>query len=143
MEKYTARLEFQVRDYECDMQGVVNNAVYQHYLEHARHEFLKTLGIDFAELTRRGINLVVVRAELDYKASLTSGDRFWVDTRLERISPVRFAFLQDIYREPDLKLVLSGKVIGTALNERGRPKMPEEIARLLAAGEGMEKVVPE
>lgn len=140
MEKYTARLEFQVRDYECDMQGVVNNAVYQHYLEHARHEFLKTLGIDFAELSRRGINLVVVRAELDYKASLTSGDRFWVDTRLERISPVRFAFLQDIYREPDLKLALSGKVIGTALNERGRPKMPDEIARLLASGEGLEKV---
>lgn len=140
MEKYTARLEFQVRDYECDMQGVVNNAVYQHYLEHARHEFLKTLGIDFAELTRRGIHLVVVRAELDYKASLTSGDRFWVGTRLERISPVRFAFMQDIYREPDFKRVLSGKVIGTALNERGRPKMPDEIARLLAVGEGREKV---
>jgi acyl-CoA thioester hydrolase len=143
MEKYTARLEFQERDYECDLQGVVNNAVYQHYLEHARHEFLKTLGIDFAELTRRGINLVVVRAELDYKVSLTSGDRFWVGTRLERISPVRFAFMQDIYREPDLKLAFSGKIIGTALNERGCPKIPDEIARALAAGEGMEQGLPE
>ncbi|NSW95739.1 MAG: acyl-CoA thioesterase, partial [Bacteroidales bacterium] len=34
------RLEFTVRDYECDLQGVVNNANYQHYLEHARHEYL-------------------------------------------------------------------------------------------------------
>ena len=55
MAGYAARLEFQVRDYECDMQGVVNNSVYQNYLEHARHEFLKMLGIDFAEMTRRGV----------------------------------------------------------------------------------------
>lgn len=32
-------LEMQVRDYECDMEGIVNNAIYQHYLEHTRHEF--------------------------------------------------------------------------------------------------------
>ena len=39
-EKVPYNLRFIVRDYECDLQGVVNNANYQHYLEHARHEFL-------------------------------------------------------------------------------------------------------
>ena len=48
------QLAMSVRDYECDMQGVVNNAVYQNYLEHARHEFLKTKGLDFAALTGAG-----------------------------------------------------------------------------------------
>ncbi|MBU2223338.1 MAG: acyl-CoA thioesterase, partial [Gammaproteobacteria bacterium] len=28
-------VDFKVRDYECDMQGIVNNAVYFNYLEHA------------------------------------------------------------------------------------------------------------
>lgn len=138
MADYAARLEFQVRDYECDLQGLVNNAVYQNYLEHARHEFLKTLGIDFAEMTRHGINLVVIRAELDYKAALTSSDRFWVGTRLERLSPARFAFFQDIYRYPDEALVLQAKVVGTALNEKGRPKIPTELARLLTTNESGE-----
>ncbi|MEX2320204.1 MAG: acyl-CoA thioesterase, partial [Saccharospirillum sp.] len=73
---YQYTLDLKVRDYECDMQGIVNNAVYQNYLEHCRHEFLLDRGVDFAALARDGINLVVVRAELDYKRSLTSQDEF-------------------------------------------------------------------
>lgn len=132
MSDYDFRIDLEVRDYECDMQGVVNNSVYQNYLEHARHSFIKELGLDFAELTRRGINLVVVRAELDYRGSLSSGDRFWIGTRLEKISPVRFGFFQDIFRKPDDRLMLSGKIIGTALNEKGRPRVPEEIRKVLS-----------
>ncbi len=122
---------FEVRDYECDMQGVVNNAIYQHYLEHSRHEFLKNLGLDFAELTRARINLVVIRAELDYRRSLVSGDRFAVLTRMERISKLRFAFRQQIVRDSDGALILEGLIIGTALNERNRPFLPAEIDAVL------------
>lgn len=55
MSDYTFTLEMDVRDYECDIQGIVNNAVYQNYLEHARHEYLKEVGIDFAELAKMGL----------------------------------------------------------------------------------------
>ncbi len=127
---YQHRLSFKVRDYECDMQGVVNNAVYQQYLEHARHEFLLDKGIDFAALAKNNINLVVVRAELDYKRPLGSGDQFWVFSNVQRASKVRFEFLQDIYREKDDQLILQAKITGTAVNERGRPFIPEEIDQL-------------
>ena len=69
-------LQMKVRDYECDLQQIVNNAVYQQYCEHARHEYLRQLGIDFAALHDRGIDLVLVRAEVDYHYPLRSGDRF-------------------------------------------------------------------
>ena len=134
MEGYRFALNFDVRDYECDLQGIVNNAVYQNYLEHTRHEFLKSLGIDFASLARRAINLVVVRAEIDYLYPLRSGDKFWVGLNMERISKVRFGFMQDIYRLPDDRPILKAKVIGTALKESGRPHMPEEIEKLLQEG---------
>jgi acyl-CoA thioester hydrolase len=124
-------LQLEVRDYELDMQGVVNNAVYQNYLEHARHEFLKARGIDFAEVTRSGINLVVTRIEIDYIASLMSGDRFDVTVSMHQVSRVRFGFNQEIVRHKDGKVVLRALVIGTALDSRGRPHAADFLLSLL------------
>ncbi len=125
------QLDFQVRDYELDLLGMVNNGVYQGYLEHCRHEFLKDIGLDFASLHRQGIRLVVTRAELDYKQILTSGDRFTVFLNFRRQSRARFLFEQEI-RRSDGVLVLEAKIIGTALNERGRPKIPQELKACFA-----------
>jgi acyl-CoA thioester hydrolase len=130
--QYTHQLELKVRDYECDMQGVVNNGVYQNYLEHARHEFLQTRGINFAEVTAAGINLVVTRAELDYKSSLVSNDLFVVRSLVRQVSRVRFEFLQDVFRLPDETLMLAAKIIGTSLNQQGRPFVPEILVQLFS-----------
>jgi acyl-CoA thioester hydrolase len=124
------KLDFKVRDYECDIQGIVNNSVYQNYLEHARHEYLLEHGINFADLAAQGINLVVLRAELDYKWPLKSGDEFYVDVIVEQSSRVRFDFVQNIYRTLDHKLCLSARITGTSLNERGRPFVPDFIVDL-------------
>lgn len=123
-------ISMQVRDYECDLQGVVNNAVYQHYLEHARHECLRACNVDFAALVKAGIHLVVVRAELDYLDSLTPDDRFTVRTRMEQVSRLRFAFHQEIVRD-DGKAMLRAVVTGTGLNEKGRPHLPDELLQAM------------
>jgi acyl-CoA thioester hydrolase len=124
-------LELKVRDYECDMDHVVNNAVYLNYLEHARHELLREQGIEFGDLSKRGISLVVTRVEADFKASLTSGDTFIVRTRFSRKGRIRLQFNQSIVRKSDDRLMLSAVVTGTALNARGRPEIPAELDRVL------------
>ena len=123
---------FEVRDYECDLQGIVNNAVYLHYLEHARHQFLKQAGISFAALSKAGVNLVVVRAEIDYKAPLRSGNRFTVGLRMERLSPVRFQFLQEIRRLDGARqtLILTSRFVCAAMDARGRPMIPKTLEPL-------------
>lgn len=123
-------ITLKVRDYELDMQGIVNNGVYFNYLEHARHEFLLAKGIDFAALTEQGIHLVVIRSELDYKSSLKSGDEFAVQVAVERISKVKFGFRQRVVRLADEKICVEALVIGTALNERGRPYLSPDIEAL-------------
>ncbi len=126
-----SELVFSVRDYECDLQGVVNNAVYQNYLEHARHEYLKSHHIDFAALAKAGINLVVIRAELDYKGSLNSGDSFIVRTRFVRKTRLKFLYIQEIHRQGEDKILLNAEITGTAVNAQGKPFIPTELAHLL------------
>ena len=58
---YLFSIEFAVRDYECDIQGIVNNANYLHYLEHARHEFLISRGISFSGLHAEGLVAVATK----------------------------------------------------------------------------------
>lgn len=124
-------LELKVRDYECDMDHVVNNAVYLNYLEHARHEFLIGMGLHFGELSKQGVSLVVTRIEADFRASLTSGDTFLVRTSFSRKGRIRLLFNQTIFRRSDNRLMLSAIVTGTALNARGRPHIPPELDRVL------------
>ena len=48
MAKHIFETEMEVRDYECDIEGIVNNANYLHYFEHTRHRFLKYAGLSFS-----------------------------------------------------------------------------------------------
>ena len=118
--EFLFKQDFKVRDYECDIQGIVNNSVYQNYLEHARHEFLLSRNLNFSELTQQGINLVVVRAELDYKAPLRSGDCFWVGLNHSPKGALRGVFNQVIYKE-DGTLMLNALITWAAINNAGKP----------------------
>ena len=127
---YLHSIEFEVRDYECDLQGVVNNANYQHYLEHARHVYLVSKGISFAKLHDEGLDLIVTRVEIDYKFPLRSCDRFIVKTNILMRGNVRIVFLQDIFRLPDNKPVVKA-VITTAATKKGKPVAPGELIQKL------------
>ena len=130
MTAYAFELEFEVRDYECDLEGFVNNAVYLSYLEHARHSYLRTQGLNFAQLHEQGCDLVMTRAEIDYKIPLRSGDRFVVRLNLGRQSRLRFVFEQAVHRLPGLELVLEARIVGTGIFG-GKPGLPDEVQALL------------
>lgn len=109
MMSYVYELKMKVRDYECDLQGIVNNANYQHYTEHTRHEFLLSKGISFSELHKKGIDAVVARLTMQFKTPLTSGDEFASRLRVKK-EGVKYVFHQDIFRLPDEKLVMRSQV---------------------------------
>ena len=109
MEKYIYELKMKVRDYECDLQGIVNNANYQHYLEHTRHEFLTSEGVSFSKLHEEEIDPVVARITMAYKTPLRSGDEF-ISTLYLKKEGIKYTFYQDIFRWPDMKPVLKASV---------------------------------
>jgi len=122
-DEYQYELDFLVRDYECDLQGIVNNSIYQNYLEHTRHEFIKSRGLNFAQMHDEGIDAVVSRVEIDYKMPLKSGDDFKVVLNCKPEGNVRILFEQKIFRKADNKLIIQAKVF-SVISTNGRPIRP-------------------
>ena len=130
-DKYIFTLELAVRDYELDSEGIVNNAIYLHYLEHTRHAFVKQEGIPFGSLTSDGLVPVVRRMEIDYHMPLRSGDvmlsRLWI----ERQGP-RFIFHQDIFKKEGGDLVVSAVVTIVCMEKNGRINRGDDLAAHIA-----------
>ncbi|MBP3788351.1 MAG: acyl-CoA thioesterase [Prevotella sp.] len=106
---YIYETRFEVRDYECDIEGIVNNAQYVHYLEHTRHRFLKECGLSFAEMHQKGVDAVVARMQLQFKVPLRPDDE--VVSRLNLTKEgIRWVFHQDLYRASDNQLCFRGRV---------------------------------
>src|SRR5690554_8224644 len=83
-----------VRDYECDVQGHVNNANYQHYFEVTRHDFLEKVGLNFYQLHLNGIDAVVSRVEIRYKVPLIGMDQFRCTVTSIEKAGVKYIFHQ-------------------------------------------------
>lgn len=93
---YLFEMPIKVRDYECDAQGIVNNANYLHYLEITRHDFCEVAGFTFRQMHESGLDPVVRKIEIEYISSMTLGETMISKLRMERHG-ARFIFVQDIF----------------------------------------------
>lgn len=126
MADYVFTLEMDVRDYELDSEGIVNNANYLHYLEHTRHAFCKWAGFSFGHMQQQGIVPVLNRVEIDYKTPLRSGDtmesKLWIE-----MQGVRFIFHQDIFNKATGEVAVKA-VVSCVCLEDGRLSRGERLA---------------
>lgn len=120
--------KMKVRDYECDAQGIVNNANYQHYYEVARHEFLEQNGLNFYELHEEGIDAVVVSVYIRYKHSLRGTNDFVVRINSIEKEGIRYIFNQSIIRLKDGKVCSTGKFETACMvnGKVGKPNLFDE-----------------
>lgn len=126
---YAFEMPIKVRDYEVDSQGIVNNANYQHYLEHTRHMFCEQAGVSFRDMHAAGIDPVVRRIEIDYLRPLGLGDSMVSRIALFRQGPM-FVFRQDIFT-PEGEPVVHAMVDIVCL-ENGRLTRGERLAEAFA-----------
>ncbi len=106
---YIFETRMEVRDYECDIQGIVNNANYLHYTEPTRHRFLRWLGVSFSDLHDKGVDPVVARMSLSYKVPLRCDDEFISRMGLQK-KGLRWVFNHDLYRASDEALCFHADV---------------------------------
>ncbi len=101
-----------VRDSELDMFGVVGHAVYLHYLQHARHEWLLAVGGDCNAAAESGAALAVSDLSISYKSALRSRDAFTTEVWVERVTGARVTLGQRIVRQPPASQVRVGLGVG-------------------------------
>lgn len=116
--------ELSVRTYECDSYGHVNNANYLHYLEFARHEYLKAIGFDYAGCVAAGYGLYVTRIEIDYRRPAVLDDRLVIESKAVKKGAVSGTLEQLIRHGTDT--VAFAKVSWAFVDSTGRPcRIPE------------------
>lgn len=97
-----------VRTYELDSFGHVNNAQYLHYLEEARSEFLRQMGLSFHDFAVHQVQLVIVEANLKYLSSARYGDEIIIHGRCRDVRPAS-AWIEYVLSES-----VTGRVVVTA-----------------------------
>lgn len=124
---------FPVRVYyeDTDLAGIVYYANYLRYIERARTEWVRGLGVDQVALKRdEGVVFAVRHLEADYLAPARFDDALTVETRLVSVSGARIVLGQDVRRagEP----LFAATVTLVALNEAGQPtRLPANIRQNL------------
>ena len=98
-------------------------------MEHARHEFLESVGENFGAMHERGIDGFVARVDIQFKHSLRSGDRYISCLNIRR-EGVKLIFDQDIYRESDGVLAAKG-IVESVIVENGRLTRGEYFDQML------------
>lgn len=126
----TYEYKIKVRDYECDAQGVVNNANYLHYFEATRHELMEQCGLRLRDLTEANVIPLLRNATISYKNSLRGSEEFISKVRVER-EGLRYYFMQEIVRIPDNTLCAKAEIEVVCLID-GKVSKPEMFDKAFA-----------
>jgi acyl-CoA thioester hydrolase len=124
------RWDATVRDYEIDSQGIVNNATYVNYLEQARANYVRSLGIDFDEYEKAGYLFVVAALNIQYRAPLKATHEFYVTAKIAHYDEKYMSVEQEIRLKETNKLVAKSLVSIACMNrETGRASCPDMLKK--------------
>lgn len=98
-------MDLRVRFAETDQMGVAHHATYAVWLEAARVEWLRDLGLSYRDLDAQGVSLAVTGLDVRYRRAVRFDDRLRVDVVLEEARPRRLRFGYRIVRTEDGALV--------------------------------------
>ncbi|WP_214850438.1 thioesterase family protein [Exiguobacterium sp. s193] len=101
-------IEIPVRYAETDMMGIVYHSNYLVYLEIARTELIKSLGLDYKEMEEEGYVSPVTNVNLDYKRSLTYGDTATVTVWIDHYDGLRTIYGYEV-KNADGQLAVAAK----------------------------------
>ena len=117
---------------DTDMAGIVYYANYLRYIERARSDWVRDLGIDQLAMKADGIVFAVRRVEADYVSVARFDDVLTVQTELVSMSSARMVMRQRVLR--DETLVFEAAVTVVCIGASGRPaRLPAKLRLMTPA----------
>lgn len=130
-----------VRYAETDQMGIAHHANYAVWFEQARTEFIKSFGISYSEMEKRGVMMPLTKLETIYKIPAHYEDELTVYTRTVRLSPVRIRLEYELRRADTERSLSFGSTehafvdSQTFLPVNVKRRMPELYAKMEAGVE--------
>jgi len=127
---------------DTDAGGIVYYANYLKYMERARSEWLRSLGVEQVELKERdGVMFVVVRAEVDFRTPARYGDLLQVTCEVAEARRASLTFKQQVVRSvsnegAEAEVLVTGQIRIACLDVvKFRPRsMPETMLQEIGVG---------
>ncbi|WP_027243346.1 tol-pal system-associated acyl-CoA thioesterase [Leisingera daeponensis] len=123
--------QFPVRVYyeDTDMGGIVYHANYLRFIERARSDWVRGIGVDQNAMREAGLIYVVRRIEADYLAPAKFDEELLVTTSMQAVTPARMTLIQDVTR--DGQPLFRAQVTIVCITTGGKPaRLPAEIRAL-------------
>ena len=127
----THRFDCRVYYEDTDLAGIVYYANYLRFIERARTEWVRTLGIDQGRLRdETGVVFAVRRVEADYLVPARFDDLLTVETAVEEVRGARILLGQTVLR--DATRLFVARVTLAAVTAGGRPARLPAVLRAAA-----------
>jgi acyl-CoA thioester hydrolase len=115
---------------DTDLAGIVYYANYLKFIERARTEWVRGLGVDQRALKAAGLVFAVRRVEADYLRPARFDDELVVQTVVTSVTGARIVLQQDITRGAER--LFAAQVVLVCLTDSGQPaRLPAELRRVL------------
>jgi len=105
---------------DTDAYGVAWHGSYIRWMEQARVEFCRDIGIDLVELRKQDVAIPVTNLSIRYKASAMLDERIVVETEITKMTPILVQFTQTIKNKETDKVYTIGTIEVVAVNNSGK-----------------------
>lgn len=130
---FKQQTKIRVRYSETDKMGVVYHGNYIQYFEIGRVEYMRDLGVVYAEMEKTGIGMPVVSIDINYKSPASYDEELTIETWVEKLPTSKIIFHNKVIGQNG-KEVCEAKVTLVFINNQFRPiKAPDFIVDLLKA----------
>ena len=114
--------KIRVEYHHTDQMGIVHHSNYIKFFEVARTEWLRAIGLTYAEMERRGVMMPIVEVNIKYRQPAYYDELISVTASVDELPMARMSFKYEIRGEDGRDIATGSTTLGFIDKETRRPQ---------------------